>query len=130
MYREVEPPKPTATAEQMSTKLKVAQSELEIKGELVYPPPKLDLSTFKFDAAHTQGDKHPHDVTEEEARQFIKESYFAIVRYNGASYNYYGKEGAAFVRTDLQTIRTAFKAAEYDDKICRLIEVYESESNR
>ena len=69
-------------------------------------------------------------MTEEEARRFIKEAYFTITRYNGANYNYYGKEGAAFVRIDLQTIRTAFKAAEYDEKIRRLIEVYENETNR
>lgn len=108
-------------------KLEAAKAELKIKGELVYPPPKLDLSTFVFDAAHTQGDKHPHDVTEQEARKFIEDAYFLLVRYKGNSHNYYGEEGAAFIRMDLQTIRTAFKAAEYDDKIKKLIEVYENE---
>ena len=108
-------------------KLESVKSELKIKGELIYPPPRFDLSTFKFDEIHTQGDKHPHAVTEQEARQFIEDAYFAIVRYNGNSYNYYGKNGASFVRMDLKTIRTAFKSVEYDDNIQPLMEVFEDE---
>ena len=102
-------------------------TEYNIKGVLAYPPPKLDLSGYVFDAEHTQGDKHPHNVTEREARNFIKNAYFAIIKYNGTSYNYYGEEGAAFVRTDLKTIRTAFKSQEYDSKIKKLIEVLKNE---
>ena len=79
-----------------------------------------------FDAVHTQGDRHPHDVTEAEARRFVEEAYFAISRYNGKGYNYYGKEGAAFVRLDLGTIRTAFKADEYDDNIKQLLEAFDN----
>ena len=106
--------------------LQTFMQENNIRGKVVYPSPKIDFSTFKFDAAHTQGDEHSHDVTEEEARRFIEEAYFVIVKYNGNSYNYYGKNGATFVRNDLGTLRTSFKSEEYDDKIRRLIEVYEN----
>lgn len=106
--------------------LQTAMRENRIKGELMYPPPKEDFSNFTFDAEHTQGDKHPHNVTEEEARKFIDDAYFAIVKYNGNSYNYYGKEGATFARLDLKTLRTAFKSEEYDGNIKKLIEVYEN----
>ena len=105
-----------------------ARQDKKIKGKLEYPPPQFDLSEYKFDAEHTQGDKHPHNVTEKEARRFINDAYFALIKYNGNSYNYYGAEGAAFVRMDLKTIRTAFKVAEYDDKIKKLIEVCENGS--
>ena len=113
-------------AEKVKVKLQAAMVENGIKGELAYPPPRFDLSEFKFDAEHTQGDKHPHNVTEKEARRFIDEAYFTIIRYKGDSYNYYGAEGATFVRMDLKTIRTAFKADEYDDKVKKLIEVCEN----
>ena len=118
-------PKPRVADETtIRAKLEAAKTKSEIRGELIYPPPKLDLTGFAFDAVHTQGDRHPHDVTEAEARYFVDEACFAIIRYNGKSYNYYGEHGAAFVRTDLKTIRTAFKADEYDDKIKRLLEVF------
>ena len=74
---------------------------------------------YVFDAVHTQGDEHPHDVTEEEARKFIAEAY------NGDSVNYFAKEGASYVRKDIQTIRTAFKSKEYDEKIRKLMKVFE-----
>ena len=105
--------------------LQAAMIEHKIKGEAVYPPPIINLSEYRFDAAHTQGDKPPHDVTEEEARKFIEEAYFTIKTWGGVSWNYYSKAGASFVRTDLKTIRTAFKAEEYDSKIQKLIEVFE-----
>ena len=129
MYKEVgiARVKPPIDESIVRSKLETAKAELKIKGELIYPPPKMDLSDFAFDAAHTQGDKHPHNVTEQDARKFIAEAYFAILKYNGNSVNYYGKNGAAFVRKDLQTIRTAFKAIEYDEKVKKMIEVYENE---
>ena len=110
-------------------KLEETMAKLKLKGELIYPLPKMDFSGFHFDAEHTQGDKHPHDVTEEEARQFIDKAYFLIKRYNGNSYNYYGKYGATFARMDLETLRTSFKAEEYDDNIQKLIEAYENGFN-
>lgn len=129
IYRESSKPttsKPRVIDETaIRAKLEAVKTESEIKGELRYPPPKFDLTGFAFDAVHTQGDRHPHNVTEAEARRFVDEAYFAIIRYNGKSYNYYGKDGAAFVRLDLKTIRTAFKADEYDDKIKRLLEVFD-----
>lgn len=92
----------------------------------MYPPPKEDFSNFTFDAEHTQGDKHPHDVTEEEARRFINEAYFAIAKNGTNSYNFWGKEDAAYVQPNLKRIRTAFKSEEYAPPYRKLIEVYEN----
>ena len=110
----------------VKAELQRAMSENKIKGELIYPPPIMDLSRFIFDAAHTQGDKHPHDVSEQEARKFIDEAYFAIHKKGTNSYNYWGKEGAAYVQPGLKRIRTAFKAQEYAPPYKKLIEVYEN----
>ena len=74
-----QPLKPKPDEKEIRAILEAVRAEQKIKGELIYPPPELDFSEFTFDAEHTQGDKHPHDVTEEEARRFIKEAYFAII---------------------------------------------------
>ena len=112
----------------VKAELQRAMSENKIKGELIYPPPIMDLRRFIFDAAHTQGDKHPHDVTEQEARKFIDEAYFAIHFKSNNSMNYFGKEGAAYVQLGKKKIRTAFKAQEYNPKFQKMIEVYEDET--
>lgn len=109
--------------ERIRQALQATMTEYRIKGELAYPPPSLDVTNFKFDAEHTQGDKHPHDVTEEEARRFIAEAYFAIIR-NTNSVNYFSEAGAAYVRTDMKKIRTAFKKEEYAPPYKKMIEVY------
>ena len=108
-------------------KLEATRAELKIKGELLYPPPKLDLTGFVFDAAHTQGDRHPHNVTEAEARHFITEAYFALYFEPNNSFNFFGKDGAAYVQMNKKLIRTAFKREEYNPKFRRLVEVYEHE---
>ena len=41
----------------------------------------LDLSAFVFDAAHTQGDRHPHDVTEAEARRSLDLTWELFARH-------------------------------------------------
>ena len=130
MYREVafkfEPQRFSNKEEEIKVALQTAMSKNKIKGELRYPLPIMDLTTFKFDAAHTQGDKHPHDVTETEARRFINEAYFAIFFKGNNSVNYFGREGAAYVQTGKKKIRTAFKAEEYNSKFKEMIEVYEN----
>ena len=85
----------------------------------------MDLSDFAFDAAHTQGDKHPRNVTEQDARRFIDAAYFAIHFKGNNSMNYFGREGAAYVQLGKKKIRTAFKAEEYNPKFKQMVEEYE-----
>ena len=113
--------------EKIRAKLEETRSEVGLKGQILYPPPKFNFDSFVFDIEHARGGKHPHDVSEEEARQFIQEAYFAIYALKAGSYNYYGKNGGVFVQPRNKTIRTAFKAAEYNPKIQKLIEVFENE---
>ena len=108
------------------SRLEYVMKENKIKGELVFPPPKIDYSNYPVDIEHARGGKHPHDVTETDARNFIKDAYFVVKTRDGNSFNFYGKNGGAFVRIDLKKIRTAFKSAEYNPKIKKLIEVYEN----
>ena len=131
-YREVGKtpanPKPRVIDETaIRAKLEAVKTKLKIKGDLLYPPPKLDLSAFVFDAVHTQGDKHPHDVTEVEARRFVEQAYFAISLPKIDSVNFFGKDGATYVRPRQKVIRTSFKREEYNPKFRKLVEVYENE---
>ena len=80
-----------------------------------------------FDATHTQGDRHPHDVTEAEARRFVAEAYFALHFKPNNSVNFFGKDGATYVRPRQKVIRTSFKREEYNPKFRKLVEVYENE---
>lgn len=52
-----------AKNERILEKLEETRAELHVKGQIVYPPPKFDLSKFTFDIEHAQGGKHPHNVT-------------------------------------------------------------------
>ena len=54
------------------------RSEVGLKGQILYPPPKFNFDSFVFDIEHARGGKHPHDVSKEEARRFIQEAYFVI----------------------------------------------------
>ena len=121
------PKKPAADEATIRAKLEKVRAELGIKGEIIYPPPQKDFSNFVFDAVHTQGDKHPHDVNEEEARRFISEAYFALNLPKIDSLNFFGGEGATYVRPKQKKIRTSFKREEYNLKIRTLVEAYENE---
>ncbi len=93
-----------AKNERILAKLEETRAELHFKGQIVYPPPKFDLSKFTFDIEHAQGGRHPHNVTEEDARNFIENAYFAIYSLKAESYNDYGKGGGAFVQPNHKKI--------------------------
>ena len=121
------PTKPFVDEAIIRAKLEETKAKLKIKGDIIYPPSQMDFSSFVFDAVHTQGDKHPHDVNEEEARKFIVEAYFALDLPKIDSLNFFGAEGATYVRPKQKKIRTSFKREEYNPNIRALVEAYENE---
>ena len=123
------PKKPVINEVAIRTKLEAIKSELKIKGELVYPAPVMDFSDFIFDAEHTQGDKHPHNVSEEEARKFITEAYFALYLKKNNSYNFWGRNGATYVQMGKKKLRTSFKSDEFAPPYKKMIEVFENAKN-
>ena len=128
-YLKVSRSKSSPNDDIIKMELEKARKKFKQKGSIVYPVHQREWPDYPFDEAHTQGGKNPHSVTEEEARKFIRDAYFVIQR-NERSLNYYGKEGAAFVRTDLGLIRTAFKSEQYIPPVQKLIEVYENVRDR
>lgn len=94
-----------------------------IYGTVRVPPEPVDLDALTIDAVHIAA--RGHAVTLEEARSFIRSAAFSLKRkhWTGETFvNYYSTAGAAYVRTSDNTIRTAFKAAEYDEKVQKAME--------
>lgn len=95
----------------------IIESEIKkatgIRGELSINPRKIDLSTLSFDSEHAN-QQSGHNVTEQEAKEFIENAKATLTRWNGKFVNYYSEAGAAYVDTETNTIRTAFKSGEFD----------------
>ena len=94
-----------------------------IYGSARVPPEPIDLDTLVLDAAHVA--QRGHGVTLDEAKSFIQSATFSLKRkhWTGDVFvNYYSQAGAAYVRVSDGVIRTAFKEAEFDDKIRNIME--------
>lgn len=97
-----------------------------ITGTVRVPPASIDLDPLILDVAHIN--QRGHGVTLEEAKAFIQKAGFSIRRkhWTGEVFvNYYSAEGASYVRVSDGVIRTAFKEAEFDDKVRKAVEAME-----
>lgn len=97
-----------------------------IYGTVRVPPAPIDVDALTLDLAHVAA--RGHGVTLDEAKAFIQKSGFSLKRkhWTGEVYmNYYSAEGAAYVRVSDGVIRTAFKEAEFDEKVKMAVEAME-----
>ena len=108
----------------INDKIKAELSEAKIKGIPKINPDKIDVSKFTFDNSHIN-EVREHGVTRAEAEQFIKESDISLTRWNGRFINYYGPNGATYVDTENNNIRTAFKKEQFDAPTLKIREVAE-----
>lgn len=108
----------------INDKIKAELSEAKIKGIPKINPHKIDVSGFTFDNSHINAERE-HGVTRVEAEQFIKESDISLTRWNGRFINYYGPNGATYVDTENNNIRTAFKKEQFDVPTLKIREVAE-----
>lgn len=96
-----------------------------IKGEIkLQPKEKIDVSDFTFDDAHINKERE-HKVTREEAEKFIKEADISVIRWEGRFVNYYGPNGAVYIDTENNNIRTAFHKEQFDEHTKKMREVLE-----
>lgn len=94
-----------------------------IKGEIeLYPNTKIDVSEYAFDDKHISKERG-HNVSREEAENFIREADISITRWDGRFVNYYSSNGAAFLDTENNNIRTAFRKEEFDERTIKMREV-------
>lgn len=91
--------------------------------EIHIPPQEIDVSALSIDTAHIKS--RGHGVSLEEAASFVTDAEVSISRWGGQFENYYSKSGATYVDVKTNTIRTAFRSDEYDDRIKKMMEVLE-----
>ena len=109
-------------------KIKAEIKKTGMRGEISLRPEKLDVSGFTFDDAHINRERE-HQVTRSEAEKYIREADVAFKKWNGRFVNYYGPNGAVFVDTENQNIRTAFRREQYDERARQMREVLEHEES-
>ncbi len=93
-----------------------------IRGEVNLTPTPINTEKLTFDDKHINKERQ-HNVTREEAVSYIKNAKISTSTWNGKFENYFSADGASYVNTETGSIRTAYKASEYDEKISKLMEV-------
>ncbi len=91
-----------------------------MRGDVNIPPKRIDTNDLSFNSSHVQA--RNHNVTETQAKEYIKNAEFSITRWNGKRENYYSQGGAAYVDVKTKTIVTAFSSAEYDKRTAEVME--------
>lgn len=102
--------------------IKTELKEMGLRGAVNLSPTKLDFRKLGFDERHINAER-AHNVTFEEAKSFIRNAKFSEKVWNGQFERYYSDMGAAYVRMDDMTIRTAFKSEQYTQNILDALEV-------
>ena len=96
-----------------------------IKGSILIPPKEIDVSNLGFDDNHINTERK-HNVTETEAKEFIKNAKLSKTIWQGQYENYYSEAGASYVDIRDESnkfIRTAFKRHEFNDDSELIMEV-------
>ena len=95
---------------------------LGYKGKVYLRPERPDMSNATIDLDHIE--ERGHNVTFEEAKDFISNAKVMISNWNAKNNNYYSERGASYVHLfEGFHIKTAFKSIEYDETTQKLMEV-------
>ena len=103
-------------------KIKAEIKASGLQGEIDLHPKIPNVKELSFDEQHINQERH-HNVTEEEAKNYIQNAVFSTTKWKGKFTHYYSSEGAAFVDNNSKHIRTAFKKEQYDDAAKAAMEV-------
>ena len=103
------------TSDDKKEKLINEIKNIGISGEAFNIPAKsCNVEKLTFDSEHINARKH--NVSVSEAKSYVTDAEISITRWKGKYENYYSQKGASYVNTEDKTIKTAFKANEYDNK--------------
>lgn len=86
------------------------------------PPRTVSVADLSFDDAHINKERG-HNVTRTQAEEWIQSARVSVTVWNGRYERYFSNAGAAYVDNQQKTIRTAFPAEQYDDKVKAILEV-------
>ena len=100
-------------------------NEFKRAATIHFTPVAVDLESLSFDNEHVN-EERKHEVTEEQAKQYIKNSDFSVSVWGGMYERYYGEKGASYVNTKDKRIRTAFSSSEFKENTKKLMEAYEN----
>lgn len=99
-----------------------AIKECGIRGEISLNPKLIDLTNFTFDDKHINGER-AHNVSREEAESFMRNAKFIATKWNGRFINYYSSDGATYIDTSFNNIRTAFTTRDFSKELNEAMEV-------
>ena len=122
---EANPTKEELEAIEKRKRIAIIKSELKelgFRGKINLELSKVDFEKLSFDSEHIN-DERQHEVTFDEAKDFIRRASFSETVWKGQFERYYSEDGAAYVRTSDAFIRTAFKREEYSDNILKALEI-------
>lgn len=83
-------------------------------------PTAINIDSLTFDDSHINQERS-HNVSEKQAKQYIRDAKISVTVWNGQFERYYGAEGSAYVRTGTNEIRTAFSRDQYDENTTALV---------
>ena len=83
-------------------------------------PTAINIDSLTFDDAHINQERS-HNVSEKQAKQYIRDAKISVTVWNGQFERYYGAEGSAYVRTGTNEILTAFSRDQYDENTTALV---------
>nr|DAG61733.1 MAG TPA: minor capsid protein [Caudoviricetes sp.] len=96
------------------------------KEDVIHMTPSLiDIGRLTFDNNHINVERK-HEVTEEQAKQYIKDAYFSVTVWGGLFERYYSENGAAYVNVEKQEIRTSYSRKQYGNRTKKLMEAYKN----
>lgn len=93
-----------------------------VKGEVHLKPKKIILDNVSFDEKHINAER-AHEVTLEEAKQFIENARISVTVWKGQYERFYSDHGVVYFDLDNNLIRTAFKPEEFKGDVLKLLEV-------
>ena len=85
-------------------------------------PRPVNIDALDFDDAHVNQERG-HNVTREEAVQWIRQAAISVTVWNGRYERYYSADGVTYVDLENKLIRTAYTAGQFDEHVKALMEV-------
>lgn len=84
-------------------------------------PTKVDVDSLTFDNKHINGERS-HGVSEEQAKQYIKNASISMTVWNGQYERYFSKDGASYVEKETKIIRTAYSSEQFSENVKNMME--------
>lgn len=112
-----------------SNVIKRAAKENGIRGIINLRLEPISLKRYGFDDKHINKERK-HNVTKEDAQQFVNNALVAFSRWNGLYLCFYGSDGAVYLNIKNKSVRTAYKRVEFDENTLKFIKVVESFDKR